>query len=317
MAIDSALQRFIELLPAVIATAAVAWLILALLSWAANTLTGQNNRRVTEFANIVMSQSVLRRDRRETLGKILNLCVQELGAASGAVLVASTAADSLDLVSADGVVRLDLLVRVPVQDDLVTKAAKRAPDAVVTSVPPGSRWNALSDGRRYWLASLYLKGPDMNGLLVLAWPGRVVAQRSSRALAQISVYVGQVLADFANLERNARQIQQINDEYHVQELMVRTLAHDLGNALMLPRNYLAALDGVVPADLETDRQNSEHTLNMMGEMINDLLERDRPLEHTRVPVEDVVSMATAMMFANRYSDAIEFHVNVPPGLPDL
>ncbi|MGQ0605297.1 MAG: hypothetical protein ACT4QE_26770 [Anaerolineales bacterium] len=123
MGIDSALQRFIELLPAVIATAAVAWLILALLSWAANTLTGQNNRRVTEFANIVMGRSVLRRDRWKTLGKILNLCVQELGATSGAILVAPTVADRLDLVSAPESAGLATPQRIPWPDaDAATHA---------------------------------------------------------------------------------------------------------------------------------------------------------------------------------------------------
>jgi signal transduction histidine kinase len=317
MGLDSTLQRVIEVLPAIIATAVVVWLILALLSWAANAFSGQNNRRVTEFANTVMSQTVLRRDRRETLGTILSVCVQELGAVSGAVLLSPHGSDNFELVSAEGVTRLDLLVHVSAQDGLVVKALQQTSDALVTRISSGSRWNALSDGRRYWLAALFLKGPDMNGLLVLAWPGRAAAHRSTRALMQISVYVGQVLADFANLERNARQIQQINDDYYVQELMVRTLAHDLGNALMLPRNYLAMLDGLIPSELETDRKTSEHSLNMMGEMINDLLERDRPLEPVPVPVEEVVSLATAMMATNHSPGGIEFHANVPPGLPDL
>lgn len=294
------------------ALAATIFLTLA----ATDALRQRGRSRSEALLTTLMRATGQRRDRGETFGTALALLRQELGARSGLIVQAGAAGAAFTLTAAEGIARLDAVLALPADDLILATAVGSAPVARLVQVPEHSRWNALSDGRADWLAAVAFGSAVDVSVLVLAWPERAAAQRSAAALAEIGPYLSQVVGDYANLERRAREIQSLNAALRDQELLVRTSAHDLGNALVEPNVFITGLEGRLPAELEPDRASAEHKLAMIGSMVADLVDPGRPLERERVAVEELVQLAVPLYAALRPGGP-PLGLDVPADLPLL
>lgn len=257
-----------------------------------------------------------RRDRAETFDVALALLCRELQARSGLIVSAPTPDRAFALVASETITRLDAVLQIPADDAVIAAALAVAPAPQVLPVPSNSRWNALSGGRAEWLVAVAFGTPTDRGVLVLNWEQRGQAARHRAALAQSGSYLSQVVSDYAGLERRAREIQRLNAALRDQELLVRTAAHDLGNALVEPSVFVAGLEGRVAVETEPARASAEHKLEIIGSMLADLVDPGRDVDREAVPAEELVQLAVPLYAALRPAGP-PLVLEVPPALPVL
>jgi signal transduction histidine kinase len=281
-----------------------------------DAIRGRTSRRTEQLILHVMRETALRRDRGETLGRALSLVRRQLEAEAGVVATQPQPGSPLHMLSAEGVARLDLVLQLPAEDPLVIAARQTSPAPLVTAIPSGSRWAALLGGRDGWI-SLTAFGNDQElGLMALAWPRRQGAQTARSPLTQVSMYLSQVLADFGNFERRARELQALNGDLRDLELLVRTSAHDLGNALVEPSVFIASLEGQLEPDLEENRTSAETKMSIVSSMVDDLVDPKRAIEAEPIPLEDIIQLAIPMYAALR-PQGPKLQIDAPPTLPTV
>jgi signal transduction histidine kinase len=303
--------RVFTWLPQLLLGLVIMLVFLGLAMWLVNWQLGGefSEKRDLTTLNAVMAATVLRRDRRQTVGRLFEAAAEGLGAVSGCVhLRAETG--QLELVAMLKVSRLDQLTGLPAMTSLMLDA-RAGP--VVAEVMRYSDFWALDDGESRSLCAVTLGRSESRGLLVLCWPWRKQAERWERVMRQISWYADQVLAEYDGLDERARLVQSLNDALRWRDWLTRTAAHDMGNRLSGPLHLLAALEGpageVDPALLAEARQQ----LGLLEGMLDEFADPDRRLEMAPVSIEGLVSLAAAMM---QIQDG-PFTVDVPAGLPPL
>ena len=306
-------SRFLDLLPNLAVVAIFVALLAGFLTWVLGRAMGSESMKTASAVNAVVTGTALRRDRRQTLARILEISRESLEADSGTLLLAP-AHGRLELVSAVGVRRLDLLANVSSEDEVVVKAGQQVLLASVTGLP----WAALSDGRPATLAVIALHGGRASGVLVLCWGSRRSAAAASNALRQIGAYTDQVLGEFDALAEQARSIGLINETLATQVMLVRASAHDMRNKLSAARGFFGLLQGTtLDSSLQTMGEGVERELLLLYQMLDDFTTPDRPLEPQEVAVDDIVRVA-AVMGNDSVSDGDGvFLLDAPAGLPSV
>ena len=306
-------SRFLDLLPNLAVVAIFVALLAGFLTWVLGRAMGSESMKTASAVNAVVTGTALRRDRRQTLARILEISRESLVADGGTLLLAP-AHGRLELVSAVGVRRLDLLANVSSEDEVVVKAGQQVLLASVTGLP----WAALSDGRPATLAVIALHGGRASGVLVLCWGSRRPAAAASNALRQIGAYTDQVLGEFDALAEQARSIGLINETLATQVMLVRASAHDMRNKLSAARGFFGLLRGTaLDASLQTMGEGVERELLLLYQMLDDFTTPDRPLEPQEVAVDDIVRVAAAMGNDGVSDGDGVFLLDAPAGLPSV
>lgn len=307
--------RIWNLLPAFLLAAVFVTALAALLSWVLGRAASGEALKSANAVNAVMTATALRRDRRQTLTRILEVARESLGAASG-TLHLGQGRESLELVSAVGVRRSDLLERVPAGDAVLVAAGR---EVVVAPVALDSHWAALSDGRPGTLAAVSLHGGRATGVLALCWPDRGAATAAAYALAQIGAYIDQVLGEFDALGEQARSIQMINETLATQVTLTRAAAHDMGNMVSGATGFIDLLQqlGGLNETLAPMGERAKGDLLLLRQTLKDFTSPDRPLELAVVSIDDLVNVAAAMGSDKVADGDGTFRLDVPAGLPSV
>ena len=300
----------------------IALILLAGSGWAVWVVSRQlvlRERRVSDALGAVMRATVLRRNQEETLARVLVTTVQALDAVSGALHLADDSG-LLQLVHAEGVERFDLIARVPPSDDLVKALSHAADDVLVFPLERATRWSALSrDGEPLTLIAVRLGGRTSDlGLMVIGWRRRSEAELNLGAVRAIGQYTRQVLGEFESIAQRARELQQVLDATQRQEVLVRTVAHDLGNKLQaatVTLMLLRATRDIAPPARELSGR-LEAQLELIQQMLSELTDPDRPPQPEEVAVEDLVEVIGGLM-AMRRKAGVHFRLEVPTSLPNL
>jgi len=310
-----ALNRLLTWLPYFAVVAAFIGGLAALLSWVMGRAAAGEALRTAQALNDVMTATALRRDRRETLARILDVVRQSLSATSGTLhLAPGPESMELELLSAVGVARLDLLQRVPADDPLWQTAAHQV---AVAPVPPDSRWAGLTGGRPGALAMVALHGGRAPGALTLCWPDRQSASAAAGPLARIGAYVDQVLGEFYALAQQAEAVRDFNEAQATQVELTQAAAHDMGNLLTAPIYFFSLVRDRVPPELSTMGETARNQLLLASQMLTDFVSPDRPLEPAIVSVDDLVGVAAAMGSDKLSAGTKSIRVDAPVGLPNL
>ena len=302
--------RFITWLPQILLAGVIVSGFISLALWVMNWLLGGNfgEKRDLTTLNAVMAATVLRRDRRVTVGRMLEVAAENLGAVSGcAHLVAENG--KLELVRAFHVSRLDQLIDLPAMTSLMLDA-RAGP--VVADVMHYSDWWALDNGRSCTLCAVTLGRSQTRGLLVLCWSRGVQAGRWESVMRQISWYADQVLAEYDGLDERARLVQSLNDALRWRDWLTRTAAHDMGNRLSGPLHLLAAMDGPVGEADPALLANARQQLGLLEGMLDEFADPDRRLAMAAVSIEGLVSMAAAMMQIQDGPFTVDVSADLPP-----
>ena len=296
-------------LPLLTVTAAITVGLSMLGIWVMSRLTNNRDIQYLTALNAILAATTLRRDRRETLGRVLELAVEHFDAVSGSLHLGPESG-RLELVAAVNVRRRDLLVDLPAYTALAERAQARP---VVEKVGLDTPWAALSDGRPYTLCAASIYGFQSRGLLVLCWRSRFRAESAEPVMRQIKEYASRVQADYDRLDERARHVQSLNDGLQRRDWLARSAAHDMGNKLNGPLHLLSALeeqvgDAYAPLVVEARQQ-----LGLLAGMLEDFADPDRSPQMAPVAVEEIVSVAAAIMQILEWP----FTVDAPPDLPCL
>jgi two-component system clock-associated histidine kinase SasA len=310
------LERLAQSLPALLAAALVLVVLVGVLTLVIEGVRRRASSPADRLMAVVMRSTVQRRDRTETVGRILTLAVQETQAGSGVSLLANGAKAPFRLLNTENVQRIDVLVEVENGDAIIQAVERAYPEAVLEQVPSGSRWNALSGGRAHWLVGILFGSTLDRGLFVLAYESRSRAEAARRALTQVRTYAAQVIVEFAALDQRARELQYLNGALQRQELLVRSTAHDMSNALLEPTLFMTEMEDQLPEPIEPRRASAENKLAMVASMLDDLVDPSRPLQLERIPVEEVAQLAVPM-YAALAPGRTPLALDVEPELPDF
>jgi signal transduction histidine kinase len=294
-----------SLLLALLIVIGAAWGVWAYRGWMA-----QRERRAAQTVAAVMSATTLRRSLPESLSVMLERTAETLGALSACLHVVE--GYHLRLVHTVGVERLDLLAHVPIEEALVVDVIGSADGLVTAPLEFETPWAALASGQSLTLSAARIgSAARPAALMVLAWPATWQAESNAAAVAGVCRYAQQMLAEFDDIERRAQDVRTLTTALQRQELLARTMAHDLANKLVTACGLLhAAEDG--PPVSDALRQ-----LELMDTMLSDLLDPERPIEPEAVPVEEIVELAAGMMSRPQSEGLVCFNLAVEPGLPDV
>lgn len=292
--------------------------------WTVDQQVSGRARKAAEALNAVMGATVLRRNLNESLGLILTRSAESLQATSGTLHLASQhtleeGCDEFRLVYAIGVEHLDWVTQIASDDPLIQRLTASANDIVVTRSDAHSPWVALTTNLPLTLLAVRFGGPPQrHGLMVLSWPRHSQAEANMGALQRIGEYTRQVLAEYEDIAERARELQAVSAELQRQDALHRTAAHDIGNQLALvvgPVSLLASERELV-AEHRAAFQSSLQQLMMVRTMLDDLIQPDRAIEPTRVPVEGLIELLGGLMSV-RLHEVRSFVLDVPTSLPDI
>ena len=279
--------------------------------------------------NSVMGATTRRLDRDETMGLILGRTCRELQAQSGSLHLPN-GAGGLHLVHALGVTDLARLANIPVDDPLLTQMRNNRGAAHMAHVAGDTNWAALGNGNEETTIAAVLTGSAHTGesVLALAWPRRVQAASAAETLQAIARYTRQVLAEFETLAGRARDFESLSASLQRQEMLVSTVAHDMGNHL----STLSGLLGLRLMDLEDEAGDTGSVLGapdkqMFGEMqghLNvidalriDLVAPGREVEPESVSIVSLIELVPSMMARRVRPRQLTFELEVPAALPPV
>jgi signal transduction histidine kinase len=287
-------------------------------TWTFGQWRDQRERRAARALAAVMAATTLRRSLPESLSRLVERAVDELGAASGSLHV--VVADLLQLVNSVGVEQLGRLAQVPLRDPLVQAAIEAVDGMLMAPLPDASPWTALSHGQSLTLAVVRLGGSaEPNGLLALAWPTAWQAEANSGAVIGIGRYAQQMILEYEEIERRAKDVQALTAGLQWNESLVRTAAHDLANRLTTACGLLSVMqeDNTLSRKQAPLLGDALRQIEVMHTMLSDLRDPERSMEPERISVEDLVELAAAMMKQAQSEGAATFELDVEPSLPDL
>ncbi len=282
--------------------------------WQAGQWLLQRERAWGDALGVVMAATVLRRDREQTLGLILERSLEPLGGLGGTLHLIRPPAAGYSLAQAVNVVQLDWLAALPADDLVLCRSLAAKGPVLVPVAEVAARWRALAPGGGQALVGVAL---GRQALLVLAWPAAHQAERQLPALQAIQRYSEQVLAEFAEIEARAADIQALSASLGQQERLTRTAAHDLGNKLAAAQSFLdlAAGNGrLVGEDIELVQEAREQ-LSLSQPLVDELSDPGRVIETEPLEVEELVRLAAAMLARRRREQGVGFSLEIAPGLP--
>lgn len=294
-------------------------------AWFMGKWSARRERRAADALGAVMQATVLRRNLKETMGRLLEATVRGLNADSGALHLADEQSGGLRLVYAVGIVQLARLTQIPFDDPLVAYLEADAEGVVTAEVDDdGLPWAALANGQRLALAAVgigraWRRSSKLQGLITLGWPSCRAATAHRVSLLNIGRYAQQVLSDFEEIEQRAHDIQALSAQLQRQDVLARTSAHDVLNMLTAAYGTFGTLllDGpIAPAEREP-LERALAQIAMVNQMLEDLRDPDRPIQPERVRVESLIELAAGMMAPYQSSLPVRFILDVPPGLPDV
>ncbi len=188
----------------------------------------QRERTWTDPVGVVMAATVTRRDFEQTLSVILERSVEALGASSGTLHLFQPETSDYRLAHAVNVHYLDRLAALPADDPVLQRALGSVMPIILGADQAGSRWKAFGIDPDQVIVGM---GLGHQALLGLTWPSAQQAERQLPALQGIQRYSQQVLAEFADLDARAADIQALSESLDHHERLTRTAAHDLSNKL--------------------------------------------------------------------------------------
>ncbi len=283
-------------------------------AWATYS-SARAEQRTARALMAVMDATVQRRSREECLGLILARAVEALGALSGCTHLADSEQGEARLVYAVGVESLNVLARIPMEDEVCRGVAATGKSSVIETASNSRPWHALTHGGADAVVLTPLgQRRNLRGLLATGWPDADQAFASVPALMRIAHYAAQVIGEFDTLDQRAADFQALHAALRWQETMTRTAAHDLGNRL----NVIAGLAGmVVQAGDEGEGkellQEVVHQIEYAESVLDDLHAPDRPLALEAVPVAELAEVAACLMA--QVGEAVNYASDVAPGLP--
>lgn len=277
--------------------------------------TAQRERRAAGALAAVMAATTLRRSRPEALSVALERAAEALAAASGSLHLIE--AGRLRLINAVRVEGLGLLSDLPLDDPFLAALLASDDGVLVEAVDWAGPWRALLAGAPRTVVAVRIGGrAQPAGVVALTWPGRWQAEGCLQAVTAVAGYAQQMLAEFDDLERRARDVQALTAALQRQESLARTAAHDLANKLTTAYGLVSLL-AEAPAAAEGGPALAEalRQLALMDTMLADLSDPERAITPERVPVEAVVELAAAMMRRPQAEGRVLFAVQAAPALP--
>lgn len=274
----------------------------------------QRERTWTDAIGMVMAATVSRRDREQTMGVILEQSVAALGASSGTLHLFQPEASDYRLAHAVNVQHLDRLVTLPVGDPVLLRSFSSVLPMMLEADQAGSRWRALGVGPDHVIVVV---GLGHQALLGLTWPSAQQAEHQLPALQGIQRYSRQVLAEFADLDARAADIQALSESLDHHERLTRTAAHDLANKLAAVQSLLdlacdcADVGGEAAELVKQAQEQVSLSLPLVGE----LSDPGHEIEREPLQVEELARLAAAMLARRRRGQDIAFTLDVAPDLP--
>ncbi|MCC6191691.1 MAG: HAMP domain-containing histidine kinase [Anaerolineales bacterium] len=282
--------------------------------WRASQWLLQRERAWGDALGAVMAATVMRRDREQTLGVILECSLEALGGLGGTLHLVRPGAPCYLLAHAVNVVQLDWLAALPADDLLLCRSLAATGPALLPVAEVAVRWRALASGRDHVLVGMCL---GRQALLVLAWPEAHEAERQLPALQTIQRYGEQVLTEFAEIDARAADIQALSASLDHQERLTRTAAHDLANKLAAAQSLLdlAGSSGCLQGEEGELVQQAQEQLSLSQPLVDELSEPGREIETEPLEVEELARLAAAMLARRRRERSVAFSLEVAPGLP--
>lgn len=297
------------------------------LTWWLSRTTLERERRVADALNIVMAETVLRRDQDETLAQIFRQTLTALKADRGMFHLRGEAGHSLSgsstkylLLESERVDEISYFVGLDAYEPLFHMLNAADDSVQVVTGQVGSRWRVLmTAGTSTSLLMIRIGQRDESrGVMTLSFHRRSAAENARSSARAIGRYATQVLDEFDGLRARAREIQILVAAQGRHELLVRTTAHDLGNTLSMTNAAILRLRGAdgLGVDGQQWMAQLESQMAIAGQMLADLTSPNRPLALERVPVERLIELVSGLM-APRREAGRQFGFDVPLGLPDV
>ncbi|MCC7362681.1 MAG: sensor histidine kinase [Anaerolineales bacterium] len=261
-----------------------------------------------------MAATVTRRDREQTMSVILERSVEALGALSGTLHLFQPETSDYRLAHAVNVQYLDRLVTLPADDPVLQKTLSSVMPVIFEGDQVGLRWQALGVGPDHVIVGV---GLGHQALLGLTWPNAKQAEHQLTALQGIQRYSLQVLAEFADLDARAADIQALSESLDHHERLTRTAAHDLSNKLAAAQALLdVACDsadfGGEAAELVKQAQEQ---VSLSQPLVDELSDPGHEIEREPLQVEELARLAAAMLARRRRGQDVVFTLEVAPNLP--
>ncbi|MCC7362063.1 MAG: HAMP domain-containing histidine kinase [Anaerolineales bacterium] len=274
----------------------------------------QRERAWGDALGAVMAATVLRRDREQTLGVILECSIEALGGLGGTLHLVRPAAPGYVLAHAVNVVQLDWLAALSADDLLLCRSLAAAGPVLLPMAEVAVRWRALASGRDHVLVGM---GLGRQALLVLAWPEAHQAERQLPALQAIQRYGEQVLAEFAEIDARAADIQALSASLDHQERLTRTAAHDLANKLAAAQSLLelAGSSGRLQGEEGELVQQAQEQLSLSQPLVDELSDPGRVIETEPLVVEELARLAAAMLARRRRERDVAFTLEIAADVP--
>jgi signal transduction histidine kinase len=278
----------------------------ALLGWQLGRWSARQAGRDLQAVTAVMDATVQRRDLRETLGRLVEVSVSALGARNGAVYLLEE--NHWALVHAVQLAEVGRLLVVPIADAI---SAGAEPVGVAHLTDPQGRWTALAVAPGAISAVRFgLARPGRRcGLLVLGWPSAARARQRRAALNALARYAGKVLAEFEALAQRALDVRALGVALQRQEALARAAAHDVLNRLSVTCEALEGQPGLNALALTQ--------LRLVGRLLQDVRDPDRPLARRPVPVESLAELAASLMALHAADLPVRFEMAIAPDLPEV
>ncbi len=243
-------------------------------------------RRALRERLAVVSGGRLNRD--QTLAQMF-MAMTDVTAAPRSALYLPDAGDQLALIEARGVRDLAGLVRLSSADGWLARLNRS--DTVLSTAPPGSTWASLAEGGYLHLIGFRLGASAAEGLMVFAWRARLEAEFNLPALEEAAHECRRVQREFVELQRQARAIQREIAQRQTREATLRTGAHDIGNRIQA---ILAQLDRSRSEAAPTGgAERAMEQIELVGRMVEDMLDPERPVEWEVVPVAELLATVSS------------------------
>jgi signal transduction histidine kinase len=271
--------------------------------------------RHEDVLGAVMAATILRRSRKETMGHLVEAAVRALGADGATIHLVEPRADRLELAYANGLDNFEQFARIPSHDPLVQTVLAHKDELVMVEVDnPSLRWASLAHGKAKALSAMRLGGPRgsrLQHLLVFGWASKARARAATPRLIDVGRYARQVLSGLDETEARARDIQTLTSAVQAQEVLTRTMAHDVLNKVT------ASLGALELAGDEPEVRRAKSQIALVGEMLEDLRDPDRPIKPRPVPVEELVELSAGLMSVYQEDQPVDFRLDIAPALPDV
>ncbi len=263
----------------------------------------------------VMAATILRRSRKETMGHLVEAAVRALGVEGASIHLVEPRGERLELAYAYGLDNFEQFARIPAHDPFVQTVLAHKDDLLMVEVDnPSLRWASLAHGKAKALSALRLGGPrgsSLQHLLVFGWTSKARARAAMPRLIDVGRYARQVLSGLDDTEARARDIQALTSALQAQEVLTRTMAHDVLNKVT------ASLGALELAGDETEVRTARSQIALVGEMLEDLRDPDRPIKPQPVRVEELVELSAGLMSVYQEDQPVDFRLDIAPALPDV